>query len=82
MVWVAAGVVGGLAISFAVALALGRRLRAMQPAVVVVARDGRRVVGLCGSCGGPVMLEVGGQRAVCPCGDCSIPAKFIRQGAS
>jgi hypothetical protein len=36
-----------------------------------------RIVGVCGSCMGPVLLDTDGMHAACPCGDTLIPRKFF-----
>lgn len=39
-----------------------------------------RIVGTCGSCLAPVVLAPAARVASCPCGDTSIPRKFLAYG--
>lgn len=40
-----------------------------------------RVVGVCGACGGELVLEVNRRWASCPCGATAIPEPFLRAAA-
>jgi hypothetical protein len=82
MPFVALGVGAWLAVAaFVVALcrAAGRADERME-ALIARERGERREVGYCGSCGGPILFDPVASHAVCPCGDCRIPRRFMRPG--
>jgi hypothetical protein len=58
----------------------GRRRPAVERMVALIVPPERRQVGICGSCGGPVVLDPAASHAVCACGDCRIPRAFMRYG--
>jgi hypothetical protein len=83
MPFVALGVGAWLAVAafvLAICRAAGRADERME-ALIARERVERREVGYCGSCGGPILFDPVASHAVCPCGDCRIPRRFMRPGA-
>lgn len=57
-----------------------RREEATAVRLLALGNSMPRQVGVCGSCGRPVMLNPDAARATCPCGDCVLPRSFLRYG--
>lgn len=59
-----------------------RRKREVEQArrLLALGRSVPRQVGICGSCGGPVMLNPDEAHATCGCGVCRLPRALLRYG--